>query len=84
MEACPIQSWEVEKWPMENTVAEKKKPTKKKDAHKSGFLMRFPESYREKLKELKAKTRRPYTVEGQMAMDAHLKANGIEPPDTST
>jgi hypothetical protein len=53
---------------------------KQKDKHRSGFMIRFPEAYRKKLQELRRKTRRAYTVEAQMAMDAHLKANGVEPP----
>jgi hypothetical protein len=56
----------------------------KKDRHQSGFVLRLPVAYRHKLKELKAKTRRAYTVEVQMALDLHLKKNGIDPPVTST
>ena len=65
-------------------MAEKKakpaKPQKQIDRHKSGYLIRLPESYRAALQELRQKTRRPMTVEAQIALDAHLKANGISPP----
>ncbi len=58
-----------------------KKPPKGKDRHASGFMIRFPEAYREAMNKLKAKTRRTITVEAQIALDKHLKENGIEPPD---
>jgi hypothetical protein len=61
----------------------KEKP-KAKDQHKSGFLLRLPESYRKPLQELKRKTRRAMTVEVQMALDRHLRENGIAPPVAST
>lgn len=56
------------------------KKVAKKDRHKSGFMIRLPESFREPVAELKRKTRRPITVEVQLAMEAHLKANGVKPP----
>jgi hypothetical protein len=55
-------------------------PKKQSDRHKSGFLVRFPDSYRKAFEKLKAKTRRTYTTDAQIAMDAHLKANGIPVP----
>ena len=54
-----------------------------KDQHKSGFMLRLPEVYREKLKELKRKTGRPFTVDAQWALNAYLKANGVEPPEST-
>jgi hypothetical protein len=61
-----------------------KSKSKPKDQHKSGFLVRLPVAYRGKLEELRKTTRRPFTTEIQVALDAHMKANGVEPPDTST
>lgn len=60
-----------------------KKKTKPSDKHASGFMVRLPEAYRAKLAELKLKQRRPMTQEIQIAIDAHLRANGIEPPPVS-
>lgn len=54
------------------------KKTPVKDKHKSGFLVRLPESYREALNELKRQTRRPITQEVQMALEAHFKAAGLK------
>lgn len=64
-------------------MASKKQPPKK-DRHKSTFVLRIPEMYREAMSQLKLKTRRTFTVEVQIALDSHLKANGISTPDTST
>ena len=64
--------------PTETAMPKKKKAPK--DQHTSGFMVRLPEPYRAKLKELTGQTRRAMTVEVQMALDAHLKANGVEPP----
>ncbi len=58
----------------------KQKPTKAADLHKSGFMVRLPEEFRACLKELKAKNRRDFTVEVQIALEAHFKANGIKFP----
>lgn len=55
-----------------------KKPAK--DRHTSGFSVRLPEPYREIMNKLKAKTRRAITVETQIALDKHIKENGLEPP----
>lgn len=57
-------------------MAKKKNP----DRHKSGFLVRLPESYREKLHGLKAKTDRPVAAMIRRAVDAYLKENGVNPP----
>lgn len=62
-------------------VAKKKKRT---DEHKSGFLVRLPEVYRGLLLELKQQTDRPITAMVRRALDAYLKENGVEPPDSST
>jgi hypothetical protein len=62
----------------------KKKTERPKDQHRSGFMVRLPEAYRDKLAELKRSTERSYTVEVRRALDAHLKANGIEPPPASS
>lgn len=54
-----------------------------KDRHRSGFMVRLPEPYREALAELRRKTRRAITVETQIALDEHLKMNGITPPSAN-
>ena len=54
--------------------------TKQTDQHRSGFLVRLPESYRAKLQELKQKTDRPITASVRRAVNVELIANGIEPP----
>jgi hypothetical protein len=53
---------------------------KKKDNHKSGFLVRLPEAYRGLLQLLKQKTDRPITASVRRGVDKELKENGIEPP----
>jgi len=68
----------------ETKAVAKKKPDPKADKHKSGFLVRLPAPYRLKLQELKKKTDRPITASVRRGVDAELRANGIEPPDTST
>jgi hypothetical protein len=63
----------------------KKKPTSKpKDQHKSGFMVRLPESFRPPLEVLKAKNRRPTTTEIQIALERHFRAEGVLIPDSST
>lgn len=59
----------------------KKKPERSKDRHQSGFMVRLPEAYRAKLQEHKTKTGCPFAEAIRRAMDAFLKANGIEPPE---
>ncbi len=54
-----------------------------KDQHKSGFMVRLPESYRGPLEELKKKNRRALTVEVQIALDKHFKDESVKPA-TST
>ena len=48
----------------------------KPDRHKSTFVVRLPEEYREKLKVLTDRTRRKYTAEVQIALDKHLAFEG--------
>ncbi len=63
----------------------KKKPSgKPKDQHKSGFMVRLPESHRIPLASLKKKNRRPTTEEVQMALEAHYQKEGVPGPDSST
>lgn len=50
------------------------------DRHKSGFLVRLPEVYRDKFQRLKAKTDRPIAAMIRRAADAYLKENGETPP----
>ena len=61
-----------------------KKPTRErpKDQHASGFMVRLPEGYRAALDELKKRTDRPYTASVRRALDAYLREQGIEPPET--
>lgn len=53
-----------------------------KDYHRSGFLVRLPEPYREKLREIKRKTDRPFAATVRRALDDFLKANGVSPPSS--
>lgn len=50
------------------------------DQHKSGFMVRLPEEYREALQKLKAKTDRAITTCVRRGVDKELKENGIDPP----
>lgn len=62
-------------------MSKKKQP----DRHKSGFMVRLPESHREPLARLKKKNRRSMTTEVQIALERHYKEEGVEPPaGTST
>lgn len=56
----------------------KRKPN---DQHKSGFLVRLPESYRPLLEAVKKKTRRATTVEVQIALDRHFAAESLAASD---
>ena len=58
----------------------KKKTEPPKDQHKSGFMVRLPEPYRAAMMALKAKNKRPMTSEIQIALDKHLKDEGMQPP----
>lgn len=62
-------------------MAKKRATPKTADRHSSGFMVRLPEVYRAALDRLRGKTRRTYTVEVQIALDVHLKANGVTPPN---
>jgi len=54
------------------------KPSKPKDQHKSGFMVRLPEEYRPKLKRLADRNKRKMTTELQIALDKHFKDEKIE------
>jgi hypothetical protein len=58
----------------------KKKP---KDQHKSGFMVRLPESHRPPLDALKKKHRRATTTEVQIALERHYQAEGVPPPGST-
>lgn len=60
-----------------------KKKVEKKDRHASNFMVRLPVEYRPPLEQLKKKTRRTITVEVQLALDKHLKDEGLTPPGTT-
>ena len=57
---------------------------KPKDKHKSGFMVRLPESHRPVLAALKKKNRRATTEEVQIALEAHYQKEGMPLPGTST
>lgn len=50
-----------------------KPKSKPKDLHRSSFMVRLPESYRERLTSLVARTKRKMTTEVQIALDKHFK-----------
>lgn len=52
----------------------------KVDRHKSGLMIRLPESARPLLAALKAKNRRPTTTEVLIALERHAKAEGVKLP----
>lgn len=55
---------------------------KKAGAQKqSGFMIRLPEWHRAPLDRLKDKNRRPTTVEVQIALEKHYKAEGVDGPE---
>lgn len=60
-------------------MAKSAKQLAKKDQHKSGFMVRLPEDYRAAINKLVAKTHRKMTVEVQLALIEHFKANDIAP-----
>ncbi len=55
--------------------------SKPKDRHKSGMLVRIPARLLPPLAALKAKNRRPYTTEVAIAIESHLKTNGVKIPE---
>lgn len=65
-------------------MAKAKPKARKKDQHKSGFMVRLPEAYRALLHELSKKTDRPITASVRRGVDKELRENGIEPPEAST
>lgn len=72
---------------MEPNMASGKKATGGKaarDQHKSAFMVRLPEEFRETFKEIKAKTGQPYTEAVRRAMIDYAVKHGIQPPATST
>jgi hypothetical protein len=61
-----------------------RKTTRRKrttDKHKSGFLVRLPGLFRPPLAKLRERHRRAITVEVQIALEKHLAAEGVWPPD---
>lgn len=48
------------------------------------FQVRLPKVYQAKLQEHKEHTGCPYTEAVRRALDAYLKANGVEPPVVPT
>ena len=49
------------------------------DRHKSGFMIRLPESYRTLISALTDKSRRTITTEVQVALDKHAKDAKVPP-----
>jgi hypothetical protein len=63
-------------------MAAKPKPAKK-DKHKSGFMIRFPESFRGPLEELRRRNTRTMTLEAQRALLAYFQTEGVALPETT-
>lgn len=63
-------------------MTRKKLPAK--DRHKSGFMVRLPESFRELLDELVKESHRTMTVEVQLALSDYAKAKGKKPPEVGS
>jgi hypothetical protein len=57
-----------------------KKKQKQPDLHRSGWMIRLPEIYREQLRTLFQQMRRPMTTEVQIALEKHLAEFGLWPP----
>ena len=55
-------------------MAKKKKAGAAKDQHTSGFMVRLPEEYRDKLQAIKDRTGAPYAESVRRALDAYIKA----------
>lgn len=53
---------------------------KRDDQHTSTLLVRLPEWCRPALEALKAKNRRPFTVEVLIALEEHCKREGVPAP----
>lgn len=58
----------------------KKKKLKAADRHKSSFVIRFPEEYREIMRNISRANRRPIVTEARIALDKHIQSEGKEPP----
>lgn len=54
----------------------KKKQSNKADRHKSGYMLRLPEHFREMLQDLTQDTRRTMTEEVKIALERYLKGEG--------
>ncbi len=50
------------------------------DRHRSGFMLRLPESHRAALEELRKKNRRTFTEEVQIALERHYEREGVKFP----
>lgn len=50
----------------------KSRKPKPKDQHRSSFMVRLPESYRDRLARLVVRTKRKMTAEVQIALDKHF------------
>ena len=61
-------------------MGEKKKAKPAADLHRSGFMVRLPESHRAPLAALKAKHRRAMTVEIQIALEKHYRDEKVDHP----
>jgi hypothetical protein len=68
--------------PCEAEVMPPKKPrkpsTRAEDRHRSGFMVRLPESHRKALEALRKKNRRAFTEEVQIALEKHYREEGVE------
>jgi hypothetical protein len=53
---------------------------KKKDQHRSGFMVRLPEEFRTVLESLQQKNERPMTIELQRALILYARQEGVEAP----
>jgi predicted DNA-binding protein len=59
-------------------MGKSRKPPKPKDQHRSSFMVRLPESYRERLTRLVGRTKRKMTAEVQLALDKHFRDEKID------
>jgi hypothetical protein len=50
------------------------KPRERTDYHTSGFVVRLPQEYRDKLQRVKDRTGAPYAESVRRALDAYIKA----------
>lgn len=54
-------------------MGKSRKPQPKPDQHRSSFMVRLPEAYRERLTRLVGRTKRKMTTEVQLALDKHFR-----------